>query len=108
MPDDERRATDHEQLDPLPDGILSDRRGAVTELRADGRRLLTVLEAAPYVRGSEAYVRKLIRLQRDEEAAAIREHRRPRRVGLPASRPTPRKTVVHEADLFVFLFGPRP
>lgn len=53
--------------------------------------MLTVAEVALHVKGGEDYVRKLIR-------SGV----------LPAIRPTPRKTLVAEADVIAFLSPPGP
>jgi excisionase family DNA binding protein len=67
---------------------LSEPRNAPDDLRLHGHRTFTVREAAPYVRGSDDYVRKLIR-------AGV----------LAAVKLSPRKTLIHERDLFQFLHG---
>jgi hypothetical protein len=68
--------------------------------------MLTIPEVAEHVRGSERYVRKLLAIQRREDADAKRDKRPPQMIGLRA-KVTPRKTLICEADVFAFLYSYR-
>lgn len=74
-------------VDPPSD---PDRRDPVRqELRRDGRRVLTVAQAATFTPGwSEDYIRHLIH-----------------KGALPARQPTARRTLITEADLYLLLYG---
>jgi excisionase family DNA binding protein len=73
---------------PSPTLRIDRRRPNCQSLKADGRRMLTIAEAAVCVRGDPDYVRKLIR-----EGV------------LRATRLSPRKTLIFEGDLFRFLYA---
>jgi hypothetical protein len=74
--------------DPVDEDVprLDRRRPDYQALRCDGTRCCTIRETAFHVRGSEAYVRKLIALGL-----------------LRAVRPTPRKTLIPETEICRFL-----
>jgi len=95
-------------LESTPESSDDRRKPGCIELRADGRRMLTVAEVAVCVRGQVEYVYKLIRQQREEDLESQTQCRAPRRVGLRATQCSPRKTLVCEQEVWAFLHERRP
>jgi hypothetical protein len=87
----------------LPDRRRPDAQAIRTN--GDGQRtwVLTLEEVAAILKTDVRTVRKLIRVQREEDAAAEREARAPRLVGLRAARIAARITRVREEALGAYL-----
>jgi len=64
--------------------------------------MLSVKEVAEHLNTTVKIVRKLIRLQRQEDAQALHEGRQPAMVGLRANSYSPRHTRIREGDVVAF------
>jgi hypothetical protein len=97
---------------PAADRQVADtgrRPARLDEIRPGGRReyTLTLDEVAEVLKVHVKVVRKLIKIQYEEDCAAALEHRKPRTLGLRAKWVSTRIRRVTEQDLGDFLHPPR-
>ena len=76
-----------------------------THLMPGGRRMLTLEETAAHLNVSKSTIRKLIKIQRDEDTAAFATGRPAKRLGLRSSRLGPHVTRIREADIVALQDG---